>query len=294
MKGGNYSIFHDRYLVINNIAYYPLQAAQNSKPIMDAFLDCCQARGIQTQENSTTADAAVIWSALWHGRMAGNEQVYQHYRAQGKPVIIIEVGALYRGTTWKIAVNNITSAGYYGHEQNLDWDRPKRLGISLAQTTRPKDQIIVAAQHRSSLQLAGVELESWITHQMVELKKHTDRPIVVRPHPRCRLRTELLPKDTQYEIPHKLTNTYDSFDMHFDCHAVVNYNSGPGIQAAISGTRPIVDKTSLAAPVAVSIDNIEKTYEVDRDRWLVEICHTEYTLQEIEQGLWLKRLQEAL
>ena len=71
-------------------------------------------------------------------------------------------------------------------------------------------------------------------------------------------------------------------------------NSGPGVQAAISGTRPIVDKTSLAAPVAVSIDNIEKTYDIDRDRWLVEICHTEYTLQEIKQGLWLKRLQEAL
>lgn len=280
--------------MIKNIAYYPLQAAQNSKPVMDAFLDCCQARGIQTQENSMTADAAVIWSALWHGRMASNKQVYQHYRAQGKPVIIIEVGALYRGTTWKIAVNNITNAGYYGHDQNLDWDRPKRLGISLAQTTCPKDQIIVAAQHRSSLQLAGVELESWITQQITKIKQHTDRPIVVRPHPRCRLSTELLPKETQYETPHKLSNTYDSFDMHFDCHAVVNYNSGPGIQAAISGTRPIVDKTSLAAPVAVSIDNIEKTYEVDRDQWLVEICHTEYTLQEIEQGLWLKRLQEAL
>jgi hypothetical protein len=103
-----------------------------------------------------------------------------------------------------------------------------------------------------------------------------------------------LPKDVEYEIPYKITNTYDSFDMHFDCHAVVNYNSGPGIQATISGTRPIVDKTSLAYPVSVSVKDIEKPYNIDRDRWLTEICHTEYTLEEIAQGLWLKRISSAL
>ena len=113
--------------MIKNIAYFPLQCALNSKPVMSAVLDCLQSRGIQTQENSMTADAAVIWSVLWHGRMKPNQQVYEHYRAQGKPVIIIEIGALYRGDTWKIAVNNITSQGYYEHLDNLDWDRPAKL-----------------------------------------------------------------------------------------------------------------------------------------------------------------------
>jgi hypothetical protein len=294
MKGGNYSIFHVRYLVINNIAYYPLQAAQNSGPVLNALLDCCQSRGIQTQENSMTSDAAVIWSALWHGRMAQNELVYRHYRSQGKPVIIIEVGALYRGTTWKIAVNNITADGYYGHQENLDWDRPRMLGISLARQYSTHPHVIIAAQHRNSLQLEGVDMEAWISTQITNIKSITDRPIHVRPHPRCKLKLELLPQDVEYETPHKITNTYDSFDMHYNCHAVVSYNSGPGIQAAISGTRPIVDKTSLAYPVSVSISNIEYPYDTDRDQWLVEICHTEYTLEEISQGLWLKRIASAL
>ena len=59
--------------MIKNIAYFPLQCAKNSKPVMTAVLDCLQARGVQTQENSMTADAAVIWSVLWAGRMAGNQ-----------------------------------------------------------------------------------------------------------------------------------------------------------------------------------------------------------------------------
>jgi hypothetical protein len=89
-------------------------------------------------------------------------------------------------------------------------------------------------------------------------------------------------------------NTYDSYDMHYNCHAVVNHNSGPGIQAAIAGVRPIVDETSLAAPVAVQYADIEKPYTVNRDLWLTQICHTEYTVPEIKAGLWLTRLAPAL
>jgi hypothetical protein len=103
-----------------------------------------------------------------------------------------------------------------------------------------------------------------------------------------------LTKNITIETPQKITNTYDSFDMHFDYHAVVNYCSGPGIQAAISGTRPIVGAYSLAAPVSVAIANLDQQYNTDRDQWLVEICHTEYTVKEITQGLWLQRLHSHL
>jgi hypothetical protein len=117
---------------------------------------------------------------------------------------------------------------------------------------------------------------------------------LVRPHPRSALKLEHLPRDIVFEQPHPLANTYDSFDMHFDCHAVVNYNSGPGIQAAISGCRPIVDCSSLAHPVSVDIYDIDMPYTVDRDRWLVEICHSEYTIKEIQTGEWLKRIGSVL
>lgn len=280
---------------MRNIAYFPDQCALNSRPVMSAVLDVLQGANILTQENSMDSDGAVIWSVLWSGRMRANQQIYEHYRAQGKPVIIVEIGALYRGTTWKISVNNITAEGYYGHTENLDWGRPRKLGISLAVTAFHRPEILIAVQHRHSLQVADLPtIEDWIVLQINRIRQFTDRPIIVRPHPRSTLNTKLLPKDIEFEVPHPLANTYDSFDMHFDCHAVVNYNSGPGIQAAISGTRPIVDRTSLAYPVSVSYAELEQPYLLDRDRWLVEICHTEYTLQEIQQGIWLPRIQPAL
>ena len=96
---------------------------------MSRVLDCLQARGFKTEENSMNSDAAVIWSVLWHGRMARNELVYRHYRNQNKPVIIVEVGALYRGTTWKISLNNVTADGYYGHTEKLDLDQIGRAHV---------------------------------------------------------------------------------------------------------------------------------------------------------------------
>jgi hypothetical protein len=277
------------------IAYFPNYVAQNGSTVLSAFLDGCNLRGISTVEGSLDADAAVIWSVLWHGRMTKNQDIYQHYQQQQKPVIVIDVGTLYRGSTWKIAVNNITAQGYYGHTENLDWDRPRKLGISLALNFSANPRIIIAAQHACSLQVKSlVSVEHWITQQIHKLQKVTDRPIVVRPHPRCSLDRTKLPTDLVIEQPQKIANSYDSYNLAFDCHAMINYNSGPGIQAAMAGTRPMVDSSSLAYPVSIKLADIDQPYTTDRDQWLVEICHTEYTVDEIAQGHWAKRLAPAL
>jgi hypothetical protein len=280
------------------VAYFPNQCAQNSKPVLSAVLSSLNKHGHQTVENSWDADAAIIWSVLWAGRMAANQAVWSHYRSLGRPVIVIDIGALYRGETWKIALNSITANGYYGHTENLDWDRPKKLGISLAINVSRNPRIVIAAQHARSLQTAGLSsMEGWIVQQVELLRTVTDRPIVVRPHPRSPLDWAglvHLPRDVVLEKPQKIANTYDSYNLAFDCHAMVNHNSGTGIQAALAGTRPIVDRSSLAWPVSISITDIDRAYTADRDQWLTEICHTEYTLPEIESGLWLQRLESKI
>jgi len=276
------------------VAYFPNQCALNSTPVVQAMLDSLRRAGHTCEQNSYDCDAAIIWSVLWSGRMARNQEVWVRYRDAKKPVIVADVGALYRGETWKIALNSVTADGYYGHTENLDWDRPKRLGISLAINVNRNPRIVIAAQHARSLQVAGlVSIEGWIWQQVEQLRAVTDRPIVVRPHPRSPLNSSVhihLPKDVVIEQPVQIANTYDSYNLTFDCHALVNHNSGPGIQAALAGTRPLVDTSSLAHPVSIQMKDIDQPYTVDRDKWLVEICHTEYKLSEIEQGSWIKRL----
>lgn len=247
---------------------------------MSAVTGSLQRAGLELDINSYDADAAVIWSVLWAGRMAPNHKVYQHYRSTGRPVICIEVGALQRGHTWKISVNHVNAQGYYGHQQDLDWDRPQQLGIKLQHKSKTHGRILVAGQHRQSLQLEGVDQEDWYLQRISEVAQ--GREVVIRPHPRCALDRSRFPSTVSWQQPVRVPGTYDSFDMNLDFDAVINYNSGPGIQAVIAGVDAVVDSSSLAYNVK------------DRHQWLVEICHTEYTVEEIEQGIWIKRIQSAL
>lgn len=277
------------------IAYFPAAVARNGHSVLDAVLDSARVGGMTLCENSWDADVAVIWSVLWNGRMAPNQAVYEHYRKQNKPVIVLDVGALRREATWKLAVNHITAQGYYGHLINLDEDRPRKLGITLEGAIGTDPGILIACQHRASLAVAGLEtIESWVSQQVQQIQLHCDRKIVVRPHPRSALDISKLPSDITIQSPKRVPDTYDAFNLEFRYHAVVNYNSGPGIQAAIAGTRPIVDSTSLAHPVSIAYADIEQPYYTDRHQWLTEICHTEYTLDELRRGTWIRRIEPAL
>ena len=257
------------------VAYFPLQCALNSGPVINAVMGSLKHFGFHIEPNSYNADIAVIWSVLWSGRMSNNQDVYRHYRDTGRPVVCIEVGALHRNETWKIALNNVNADGYYGHKEDLDYTRPQKLGIELQTNTLDHGRILVAGQHNKSLQLEGVDQEAWYLQKIQEVA--AGKKVVVRPHPRCRLDVSKF-SNVVWEEPKHINGSYDSFDIHWDFDAVINYNSGPGIQAVIAGIPAIVDKSSLAYNV------------VDREQWLVEICHTEYTVKEIEQGLWIKRL----
>jgi hypothetical protein len=279
---------------MKTLAYFPEQVARNGQPVLRAFLDSMRALGFKLEENSMDSDVVVIWSVLWQGRMAKNEAVYRHYCKQHKPVVVLEVGALNRDATWKVMVNHTTADGMHGGmHKELDYDRPGKLGIELKTPSKPRDHIVIAMQHTKSLQTQGVDLTHWANNQIAQLKQYTDRPIHIRPHPRCSINTAQF-RDVKIELPQRVANTYDGFDFDLDAHAVVNYNSGPGIQGAINGTRVVVDETSLAYPVSIDVSEIENAYIKDRTQWLVEMCHTEFTLDEIKQGVPYMYLAEYI
>lgn len=283
------------YLVSKTLAWFEKHTALNSREVMTAFLESAVRAGYTLAPDSMHADQAVIWSVLWYGRMRDNQVIYEHYRAQNKPVIVLDVGTLNRGHTWKIAVNHINAQGYYGHDHALDADRPARLGLTLQHPRSRRPEILICSQHAHSLQTQDwPSQEAWINDRLSRLKAHTDRKIIVRPHPRSAINAALLDRAVQIQVPRKLPHTYDHYDFDLNYHAVVNHNSGPGILAALAGTMPVVDATSLAHPVSYAWAALEKPYDIDRQDWLIQMSHTEYTVPEIQQGVWYPRLWSAL
>jgi hypothetical protein len=262
--------------------------ALNSKDVFDAL-----SKGILRcgwKEIGHNEDISVIWSVLWNGRMLPNQNIYHKNLTEGRKTLILEVGSLKRGTTWKLALNNVNRNGKFGNEKDLDNKRPAKLGVSLQNVKANRDaKILIACQHEKSLQWpAQTNIHEWVNRTITDIRQYSDREIVVRPHPRCPLRGSIV--GASLELPKKLPNTYDDFNIDYNYHCVFNYNSGPAVQAAIYGTPVVCDITSLAYPVSIPIQRIEEAALPDREKWFLDLCHTEWTLEEIASGEPLQKL----
>jgi hypothetical protein len=269
--------------------------ALNSRPVFDAFATSLMDNGHTVVYNSNNSDIDVIWSVLFHGRMARNKAIWENK----KPTIVLEVGGIERGTTWKVGLNGINRDAYFG-EQDNDRTRADSLGLGCKPWRSNGDFILICGQHDKSLQWQDMpSMSNWFMQTYREIRKHTDRPILFRAHPRCRLpHIELGLKHVYRQEPRQLPGTYDDFDMKFDnIWATISYSSNPGIHSIMNGVPSFVSPSSLAYPVANDIDflfDIEEPHMGARQAWLNDYAHTEYTIKEISQGIPLKHLTSAI
>jgi hypothetical protein len=275
--------------------------ALNAKSIFDAFEHSCIANGhhIGNSDNINDSDVHVIWSVLFHGRMARNKDIWAHCQKLRKPVIVLEVGSIKRGTTWKVGLNGINRDAYFG-EQDNDRSRAVSLGLVCKPWRSNGDFILVCGQHDKSLQWQNMpRMSNWFLETYDEIRKYTQRPIVFRPHPRCRLEhIERGLKNVHRQEPQHVNGTYDDFDMDFNnVWATVSYSSNPGTHSCVNGVPAFVSTHSLAYDVANDIDflyDIENPLLPDRQQWLNDIAWSEFTVEEIANGLPLSRLKSVI
>ena len=271
--------------------------ALNSKPVFDAFYSGAKSLGYDCVDNADDADVDVIWSVLWHGRMAANKAIWDRAMAQSKPVVVLEVGGIKRGTTWKVGLNGINRDAFFGPAGN-DSRRSNLLGLRLSPWRTDGEFILLCGQHEQSQQWRHQpRMSQWVMDTIENIQAHTDRPILFRPHPRCRLDAiETQYKNVYRQEPRQLPGTYDDFDMGFDnIYCTVSWTSNPGIHSVIEGVPAYTSTSSLAWDVSIkSLTNINNPPLPDRQQWLNDYAHTEWTVEEISQGIPLKLLTSKL
>ena len=284
---------------------YTDYGALNSKPVFEAFATSLIDAGhtviynepYQVMDHYDNYDVAVIWSVLWNGRMTKNKQVWDINRQLGKPVIVLEVGGIQRGTTWKVGLNGINRTAYFG-EQDNDRSRADGLGLVCKPWRSDGDFILIAGQHDKSLQWQDMpNMSRWVMETIENIQAHTDRPIIFRPHPRCRLPTiERQYKNVHRQEPKFVSGTYDDYDIDFtNVYCTVSWTSNPGIHSVIEGVPAYTGTSSLAWDVSIkSLTNLDNLPMPDRQQWLNDYAWTEFTVEEISQGLPLKRLTSLL
>lgn len=282
-----------------NFNLWTQYGALNSTPVFDAFREGAHALGHTCSDNSNNNGIDVIWSVLFHGRMSANKAIWERAQSQGKPVVVLEVGGIQRGTTWKVGLNGINRDAYFG-PAGMDDLRVRNLGLGLKTWRTDGDYILIAGQHDKSLQWKNMpKMSNWVMFTIEEIQKYSSRPIIFRPHPRCPLHEiEYQYSNVYRQSPNKIIGTYDDYNLTFaGAHAVVNYSSNPGVQSVLAGIPAFVSTSSLAYDAANDIDflhDIENPCKPDRQQWLNDYAWTEFTTAEISQGIPLNLLTDAM
>ena len=272
--------------------------ALNSGEVFDAFANGAKSLGYDVVWNDPVSDVDVIWSVLWNGRMAKNKNIWQRNMVQSKPTLVLEVGGIKRGITWKVGLNGINRDAYFGDSGNSDSTRAEQLGLKIKPWRTDGEYILLCGQHDKSEQWRGMpRMSQWVIETIENIQAHTNRPILFRPHPRCSLpHIEHEFKNVKRQDPQHINGTYDDFDMKFDnIYCTVSWTSNPGIHSVIEGIPAYTSSSSLAWDVSIkSLTNLNNPPLPDRQQWLNNYAWTEFTVEEISKGIPLKLLTSKL
>ena len=272
----------------------------NSGPVFDAFIKSLRGAGEEVLiDSEKECDVAVIWSVLWLGRMSKYRRIFDSYREKNKPVIVLEVGGIKRNETWKIGINGINREADFAN-QDYDQDRWKKFNIEIKPWRQSGSEIIICGQHDKSHQWRNnPPMHDWIDNQIAAIRKHTDKRIVVRPHPRnfISINHETF-SNVKVVTPIRDRKTYDDTDLAQRLEtawAVVNYSSNPAIQAVLAGVPVFVSEASLCFDVGnLNMADIANPKMPDRQKWANQLSYTEWWIDEIEKGLPWNRIKQRL
>lgn len=121
----------------------------------------------------------------------------------------------------------------------------------------------------------GFDNEVWLERTITEIRKYSDRDILIRSRP---------PVIDRYD-QNSLVSAASK------AHIVVAYNSNAATEAIFAGTPALVLGESAAKFVSINdIKNIESPIRPDRTHWLKNIMYNQFTREEIMNGTALSIL----
>lgn len=276
------------------ISHFPNHLPNNSDLVYPQLVSAIEKTDTLV-ERSWDADAALIWSVLWFGKMSANKKVWDHYRGQGKPIIVIEVGGLRRNETWKLGINGINRDADFAVDVGYDSSRLSLLGLD-PQPWHSGEYILICGQHGHSEQWRDMpDMDTYYKNTVTEIRSFSDLPIVIRSHPRFRENLHFAvdmnwyaAQNVEWNVAKQIQKTYDSFDLEHQLrhsYCVISHSSNAGVSAVIAGVPAVVTSHSLAYDVAST--NIRELVTPDRHDWLCRMSYMEWRTDEIETQ-WLR------
>jgi hypothetical protein len=136
-----------------------------------------------------------------------------------------------------------------------------------------------------------LDQDAWLEKTVHKIRKHTQRPIMIRMHPGDGTRFKQIEKiQKRYGTSVVISEHANIRDALVNCWCTVGINSTPNVVAAIEGVPGYVEdpRRSWAADVAFTdLAQIENPVLPDRTDWTHKIANIHWSNQEVVSGqLW--------
>lgn len=184
---------------------------------------------------------------------------------------------------------------FFDELDKTKWDTFSKFhGVTLKSWRRSGNHILILCQRSTGWNLLGNNQERWLHKTITKIRKHSDRPIVIRMHPGDRGRFELTKKIKQHYTGQLITvseNPNIIQDLR-NCWCTVGFNSTPNVVSLIEGVPNIITEptNSWATMCAgTKLNTIENPMTPDRSEWIHTISNIHWSNEEILSGkLWSK------
>ena len=182
------------------------------------------------------------------------------------------------------------TTGFY-FDQDVDparWSQiSKDLGISLKPWRTQGNHILICLQRNGGWSMRGLDVIEWMNSTILEIRKYSKRPIVVRAHPGDKKIRSYL------KINHKSVSLSTKTDLREDLQnawATVVYNSSPSVASIIEGipaflTDPQPQHSQSFIVANTNISKIEDPIMLDRQAWIERLSMCHWKFDELKSGL---------
>ena len=171
---------------------------------------------------------------------------------------------------------------------NEQWLRLSRdLGVSLKPyRNHSNGSILICMQRDGGFAMNGIQPMSWLDQKIAAIRQHTNRAIVIRPHPGAYDMKHFVKYQAMKQVSVVDPGTTTLVQNLQESHSAVFFNSSASVAAVCAGVPVFVDDSSCVSWNIANTDigciNAPQTF--DREQWIYDLAAAHWTDQDSESG----------
>jgi hypothetical protein len=292
------------YDVVVYLSSLPRIADRNRKvECLRAFAQGCQSLGVNTliQDKLAVMPARLGVILGWVGQSIRGPHIQLRKDViAGQRVMSIDGSCFKFADSESIFLRYSLDGVYYNtnnyanqHSDATKWNQiSQRLNLTLKPWRTTGNHILICGQRDGGWSMKGVDMTQWMLESVRTIRNKTNRPIVVRPHPKNPIPNNLFDGIPGIEISRGTTLDQD---LH-NAWASVFFNSSSCVASILAGVPVFAnDYDCVAYNVAThNLSAIENPEMPSREQWLWDLSAAHWTDEESRQGLIYQKFQKFL